>query len=337
MKKYFLIVGIVLISEVKFCYGADDYGAPYLLVYPGVRQSAMGEVFTAISDDAMATFYNDAGMAFQSRPDGMFMHANLLPGLYPGMHYFFLSYVHPIKTNALGIQVVYLTSGKTEGTNDYGQKIGNWTTWGNSVKLSYAKKVTTNVSFGIGAKFIYSFITPIEVLRQFYRSSIRYEGTGTTVGFDLSSLYTPNKQISIGVSFQNLGPDIEYIESGTSHALPYMLRLGVAYYPLQTKNHSLVVGVDLTKVLVGITEEFKITEIWEGIGGEYMLHSSDNKFAIGVRGGYFLDIEGERKGFGFGFGGRAYGFKFDVSRGPFLMPHYFLDAWGFAIGYGRGL
>ncbi|MFA5031515.1 MAG: PorV/PorQ family protein [bacterium] len=345
-----IFAGIVLFYQLcsTTVMASSESGAPFLLIYPGgTRQSAMGETFAAIANNAMATYYNDAGMAFQKYSDVQFAHFNLLPGLYPGIHYFFLGYVHPTKIGAFGGQIIYLTTANTEGTDDYGNKIGIWTTWNTSFKISYAKKLHKKIGVGLGIKHIYSFLAPVDVINTLQSGSIRYGGSGNTIGFDFSSLYTPSKQVSIGVSVQNIGPAIKYIEAGVGDPLPYTTRLGISYEPVQAKNNSLIFAGELTKVLIGFKSEmdsinrdskggftYFYRNTWKGIGSEYTWHSANKKHAFSIRGGYFSDISGKREDWTFGAGIRIYGVNLDISKGP--NQGYPCDTWGISLGYTTG-
>ncbi|HAD81863.1 MAG: hypothetical protein A2273_06880 [Candidatus Edwardsbacteria bacterium RifOxyA12_full_54_48] len=63
--------GIVMLLAVMFlglatgpAYAISEGGAIFLLIRPGARPSGMGSAFAAISDDATATYFNPAGLAF---------------------------------------------------------------------------------------------------------------------------------------------------------------------------------------------------------------------------------------------------------------------------------
>ncbi|MDD2890893.1 MAG: PorV/PorQ family protein [bacterium] len=345
--KGIIFAGIMIFHQLSSstAMASSECGCQFLLTYPGARQSGMGETFTGIANDAMATYYNDAGMAFQKYPDVEFTHFNLLPGLYPSMYYSFLGYVQPTKIGAFGGQIIYLTTGNTEGISEYGQKIGKWTTWDAAIKISYAKKLNKKIGIGLGVKYLYSFILPPTgvLQRQPYDVNL-YGGSGTTIGFDFSSLYTPSNQVSIGVSVQNLGHDITYITAGLGDPLPYTTRLGISYEPVQTKNSSLIFAGELTKILIGFRSEmdsinqdaksgftYFYRNTWKGIGSEYTRHSTNKKHAFSIRGGYFSDISGEIEGWTFGFGIKVYGVNLDISRGA---PHSFpYETWKISLGY----
>ena len=325
MKKI-LIPCIVLLATLltpsKCLYASSsEAGAVFLIIYPGARPNGMGAVFTGISNDAIATYYNDAGMAFQTKSDISLMHANWLPGLFPGMYYEFFSLVHPLKNGVLGGNIIYLTTGNTEGTDDLGNKIGEWTTWDASVKISYATKLSKNLGVGIGAKIIYSFLAPVDVIRQLYGRSIRYGGSGNSWAFDASTFYSINAKTKAGLSVQNIGPGITYIEAGLADPLPWTLRLGISREIFSNKDgNSLLLAGELTKILVGLKSEldsiqkdskggftYLYQDTWKGLGAEYTLGGT-----FTLRMGYFADAIGKRKGYTFGGGIKFKKLRFDL-------------------------
>ncbi|OYD15088.1 hypothetical protein CH333_06540 [candidate division WOR-3 bacterium JGI_Cruoil_03_44_89] len=308
-----MMAGIVFLVSLPLYGAASQAGAIFLAIYPGARPNGMGTCFTAIADDAMATYYNDAGMAFQDETDITFMHANWLPGLYPDMYYEYVGGFHEFPgIGKIGANFIYLTTGTTEAIDQYGNPIpgGVFSSFDLAVKLSYATKLYEDLSIGVGGKFIYSYLVPRWIIERIWGMEQKGGGTGTSWAIDLSVLYkTYFDGLNIGASLQNLGPNISYLESGESDPLPRTLRLGVAYSPIRTQRNKLTITSEITKILVGVTrvveDEWKDT--WKGVGIEYTL----SEF-LSVRGGYFWDTVGERVGPTFGGGIRFANFEFDI-------------------------
>ncbi len=313
MKKYLLIL-IVLFLFPRVKVEASEAGAIFLIIYPGARPNGMGATFTSVADDALATYYNDAGLGFQENTSISLMHANWLPGLYEDMYYEFLSYAHPISSGVVGGHIIYLTTGETVGVDEKGTKIGEWTTWDASVKISYGTKISKSLALGVGAKWIYSFLAPYDIIRKILGDSYRFGGKGNSWAFDVSSLYIPNELIQLGLSLQNIGPDISYLESGISDPLPWTLRFGVTWHVFSSETNKLTISGELTKIVVGIKDDLKEKEFnyiyhdtWKGLGVEYVMAKM-----FSVRGGYFWDVVGSRVGPTFGGGINLKGLRFDI-------------------------
>jgi hypothetical protein len=59
-----LLTAMFIASASGTAYAISEGGAIFLLIRPGARPSGMGSAFAAISDDATATYFNPAGLAF---------------------------------------------------------------------------------------------------------------------------------------------------------------------------------------------------------------------------------------------------------------------------------
>lgn len=299
--------------------GASQSGAVFLIIFPGARPTGMAAAFSAIADDALATYYNDAGLAFQDKSDAALQHANWLSGLYPGMYYEFAGFVHPIETGVIGGHIIYLTTGETQAVDPYGREIAKFTSFDLSVKASYGTKLRENLGVGVGVKFIYCYLVPSWIIWEVLQE--KGGGYGISWAFDFSTMYkTKIRGLTLGLSLQNLGPNISYLDTGESDPLPWTLRFGTTYKIFDTKLHRLTTSVELTKILVGLDQDFKdmrenfekgiefiYKDTWKAIGVEYLYYNF-----IALRVGHFWDTAGSREGLTFGGGIHIRGLRFDI-------------------------
>lgn len=301
-----LIVRVLcLVMIVAAVAGAgQNPGAVFLMIWPAARPTSLGGAFTAIADDASTVFYNPGGMAFLPRTNATLMHCNWLPGLYPGMYYEYAGVTHSLGSRgSVGGNVVYLTTGETDVTNERNEFLGRYTTFDVAVTGSYGYPVLPNLGLGVGAKFVYSFLVPDWVWSVMPELGIEAGGTGITWALDAGALYRPFDFLNVGLSLANLGPNISYTSSGESDPLPRMLRLGVAYTPVDNRIVKLTISPEFAKILVGmfynpdgdktlgrmLQEEWRST--WRSFGVEASFVN-----LIHARVGYFEDIEGQRGG-----------------------------------------
>ncbi len=313
MRKICLLV--LLVSTLVF--GAQRPGAVFLMIWPGARATALSGAFSAIAEDATACYYNQAGLAFIDQTIVTLQHANWLPGLHPDMYYEFAGVVRPFKVGTFGLDIIYLTTGKTSVVNPEGTYLGEYTTFDIAVGLNYGVPLKPNLGLGVGWKFVYSYLVPDWVWDRMPELGIDQGGTGITYAFDVGMLYKPWSLLALGAALQNIGPNISYTESGSSDPLPYTLRLGVRVEPLQSELFRVALTADLTKILVGMFADednsffdnlgYEFKEAWKAVGLELGYYDF-----VQLRGGYFHDEEGERKGFTYGGGIRAAGFSIDV-------------------------
>lgn len=313
MRKVFFI--FVLCSALLF--GATRPGAVFLLIWPGARATALSGAFSAVADDATACYYNQAGLAFLDGTIVSLQHAPWLPGLQADMYYEYAGVTKSYKVGTFGLSVVYLTTGPTEVRNIEGIYLGTYTTFDISVGLNYGAKIRENLGIGIGWKFIYSYLVPPWVWGRMPELGINNGGIGITYAFDVGTMYKPFSFLTVAGALQNIGPNISYTESGASDPLPYTLRLGVRFQPINSKVIRIALTADVTKILVGMFADetntffenlrYEFNEAWKGIGLEI-----DYYEFVRLRAGYFIDDEGERVGFTYGGGIKAGGFSLDV-------------------------
>jgi len=76
-----VVVGICVPGIVRPHRPTQTTAVPFLLIVPDSRASGMGEVGVALADNAWATFWNPAGLAFQKGSELAMTHTNWLPGL----------------------------------------------------------------------------------------------------------------------------------------------------------------------------------------------------------------------------------------------------------------
>lgn len=311
--KGILKIGVVLLlflalPNIQLFGFASEAGAIFLTIYPGARPNGMGGAFVGLADDALSTYYNQAGMAFIDSPNFVLMHANWLPGLYPDMYYDIVCFVNPITGwGTVGGNVIYLTTGETEARDDNGNPVGKFRTFDTAFSLSYATRMTPFLGLGVSAKFIYSYLAPPEIVEKVLHMR---GGTGMSWAVDAALLYhTPLRGLDLGAVFQNIGPSIQYASSGQKDPLPRTVRLGAAYKLLDSKMSRLIFLADMTKIIVNwsghISEENEDT--WKSIGMEYTYFN-----LLTGRIGYFNDTAGQRIGLTYGGGIEFKNLKFDI-------------------------
>lgn len=365
MRKYQRLTIIILLITILSSLSASDYpGAVFLMIWPGARPTGLAGAFSAIADDASAAYYNVGGLGFFSKSHATIMHSNWLPGLYAGMFYDYLGFCRPLHNQGtIGANVIYINTGETEVTDFSGTPLGEYTTFDFAISGSYGFKINPQVGVGVSAKFIYSFLVPDWVWQAMPELGIEAGGTGVSWAFDAGILYKPWDFLSVGVSVNNIGPNISYTSSSESDPLPRMLRTALCYTPVRNNTMTLNITPEITTVLVGLfknktfAEEWQ--ETWKSFGVEAWFY---NIFA--ARFGYFEDIKGQRGGISvvdpsgrqehislteylfdkgnrrydgkigacLGFGVQYAGFVFDVSYDGFIYD-FTTQNWKFSLTY----
>ncbi|MBN2537919.1 PorV/PorQ family protein [candidate division WOR-3 bacterium] len=286
---------------------SQNPGAVFLYIWPAARPTALAGAFTSIADDASAVHYNPGGLGFLDGTHATLMHANWLPGLYPGMYYEYAGLTHRFQNRgSAGLNIIYLTTGETDVINEQGEFLGKYTTFDVSVAAGYGFPVLHNLGVGFGAKFIYSFLVPDWVWEVMPELGIEAGGTGMTWALDFGVLYKPWTFLNAGLGLSNIGPNISYTSSGESDPLPRMLRLGVTYFPVKTDHFQLGITPEINKTLVGMfydpegTKTFaqlaavEWRDAWKTLGFEGTFRY--DPLALSARAAYFEDLSGARGG-----------------------------------------
>ncbi len=319
---------------------------PFLQIEPDSRGAGMGNTGVAMADNASATFWNPAGLAFQDGTQLSVTHANWLPNFNANLFYDFVAG----KTTIDGIgtiagTITYFNLGEQTRTDETGNELGTFRSYEMAATASYGVKLTETFALGTGLRFIYSRLVPkgVDVGGQTAQN-------GTSVALDIGGLYRSKPMelfgkrsiISAGFNLSNLGPGIQYTDDAQADALPTVLRAGWAYEMALDPDgyNTLTLSNDFSKIMarrdtannvMGVVEALynswdsfykydpisqeyvKVPlaeQIMVGVGAEYWY---DKKFAL--RTGYFYESpnNGDRQFVTFGAGLRYNKFGVDFS------------------------
>ncbi|MBN1433922.1 PorV/PorQ family protein [Candidatus Fermentibacterales bacterium] len=285
----------------------------WMTITPGARPNGMGEAFVALSDDATASFWNPAGLAFVEKEGNeiTLQHSPWLRQLADDLYFEYLGYARYLEGwGGVGGNVTFMSMGEQQETVEGNpDPIGTFYSYGFAVTGAFGTEVAPGVAVGLGAKFIYDHL--------YYEDS----GKGSSFAVDLGTVYRiPMDEIgleglgqaAIGASLQNLGPNMSYGGESEGNPLPRTVRLGIAYVPFDTRMTQLRFAADYSKLLTyvedGLGEEIKENK-W-GLGAEYWYYD-----LLGLRLGYSHDTEGASTihGLTFGAGVHYSAFQFDMA------------------------
>jgi len=321
----------------------------FLLIAPGARAGGMGEAFVAITDDATATWWNPAGLAFLKNREFTFMHVKWLPGFrLEGLYYDFVSYINNVEDwGTFGMNVIFLNLGETEGRNELNQFTGMFRTFETAISGSYGATVTDNLAIGLNTKFIYSHLSD--------RGAGQEQGTGTSSNFalDLGILYKTRvpfagtrvnfgipftsarinfgmpifgNRINFGANLANLGPKMAYIDAAQADPIPTNLKFGLALHMVDMPDNRLTFVFEMNKLLVrkdlddGVTDPFYIALVtaWtdEPVFTD-MIYNMGFEYwysdLVALRTGYYHDEMGDVKPFTYGASFKVSSYRFDFS------------------------
>ncbi len=281
----------------------------------GARAEGMGRSYSAIADDANATWWNPAGLGFLKGSNAALMHSRLVPSLANDVYFEYLAYTHEFEGwGSLGFSTAYLTYGETRAVDENGVDLGGFNSYEFVPEVTYGTRLTPNTAMGVGLKYIYVNLAPE------WATGTGKPGTGKTFAadFGLLSHFALGERkwfpaMSVGFVLSNLGPNIAFIDEAQSDPIARTAKLGVAgtvydLAPLQV-NYS----VDLDQPIVNYSFPFGFddTIVW-GAGVELTYNN-----LISGRLGYYDDSEGTIQDLTFGVGlSPIRGVRFDYASVP---------------------
>jgi len=257
--------------------GSGTHLAPFLEIEPGARQVGMGGAFVGVADDAVAIFWNPAGLRFVEASQ-----ISLNQASWPSdMSYQFMCYAfrHDFFPGVLGLSWSVLQMDRMAVIQEFGQPSAeNFDAGQMAFGFSWAGTISNAFSFGATVRW--------------YHLGVWNEKSEGLCG-DVGLLYELGwKDARVGVSVQNLGPENSYIDEKFS--LPWVLRGGGSFELVKFGKQTLLAAGDMV-----VSADRRTTT---SVGAEYSY--MDTFF---LRGGYKLNYDSYRYAVGAGS-------KFNTSR-----------------------
>ncbi|MBL7190117.1 PorV/PorQ family protein [bacterium] len=353
MKRYFiLLLAITLFLPPLNSYAGSvsQAGLLFLKISPGARPSGMGEAFVALADDATATWWNPAGLAFVPFNELTLMHTNWLPQFkFSDLYYDFVSYTHYAEDwGTFGGNIIFLNYGEIQRTNEIGQDLGSFNAFEVAFSGAYGSQVTPNLGLGVSMKFVYSMLSP------YGAGTEKGSGKASVVAVDIGTLYKTTflPGLQLGANLSNMGPKVAYIDRAQADPLPTNLKFGLAYKVLEQEYNRFTVTFDVDKELVtrkanGESDPFYIALFtsWYNDGGfmsadeleEFIWHMGAEYWygdMVGLRAGYWNDSLGKVKPMTFGLSVKYSAYRFDFGYMTAGENHPVTDTMRFSLTFG---
>ena len=210
MKKK-ILVSIVIFNFLLLTFNllSANTGASFLSIGTSARAISMGSAYIGVANDVSAINYNPAGLAQIKESQIMGQHTEWISDI----KHDFLAFVRPTLNGTMGLSVVYLSQGSIEGRDENRQRTGSFNAYDVATTVSYSRSMNNGVSLGTNVKII--------------QQKIDTE-SATGVALDIGTQYaTTIKNLKLGLSFQNIGPKMTFIQEG--YNLPLTATIGLGY------------------------------------------------------------------------------------------------------------
>lgn len=351
MKKITLVACLALVGNVALAQRTITTGVPFLQIAADARSAGMADMGVATTTDAFSQQYNPAKYAFAVKNQGLAVsYTPYMSKITNDISLAQLNYFNKFnERSAIGASLRYFGMGDIVMRQDYNDPGLTRSPNEFAIDVSYSLKLTERFSMAVAGRFINS---NLKVPEEMGGDS----SAASTFAVDVAGFYE-SEQMTFngfdgrwrgGFNFQNLGPKINYDESGQDAAfLPSNLKLGAGFDFILDPHNTITVTTEFNKLLVptpikpksnsaadmedarreyndigwfsgvfksfgdapdGLSEEMK--EVTWALGAEYWY---DNAFAL--RAGYFHESEekGARKFASLGAGFRYNTVTVDVS------------------------
>lgn len=349
MKKLTLITCLAFVGQVSMAQVDDNRtittGVPFLQIAADARSAGMGDMGVATTTDVFSQQYNPAKYAFSQHNQGLAVsYTPYMSKIASDISLAQLNYFNKFnERSAIGASLRYFGMGDIVMRQDYNDPGITRSPNEFAIDVSYSLKLTEGFGMGVAGRFISSNLK--------YPEEMGGDASAaTTFAVDVAGYFESEEKNfegfdgrwRAGFNFQNLGPKINYDESGQDAAfLPSNLKFGAGFDFILDAHNTVTVSTEFNKLLVptppasrsaearqeyndigwfsGVFKSFgdapdgfgeELKEVTWALGAEYWY---DNAFAL--RAGYFNESEekGARKFASIGAGFRYNTVTVDVS------------------------
>jgi long-subunit fatty acid transport protein len=244
---------LLLLAGTGNLWAVSEAGVLFLLISPTARAGGMGEAFAGIADDASASYFNPAGLAFQEGRQFTSMYSKWLPQFnLSDLYYLFGAYRQSIKgLGTIGFNVTYINLGEQQQTLETGpEPVGTFNSNEYSLAASYSTLLTESFGLGLNLKYIRSNLSgSVQV------GAEKTSGTANAFAIDVGILKKNLllNRLNLGINLANLGPRITYVDASQADPLPTNLRVGLAYGLIEHEHNRLILAFDVNKLLVNVS------------------------------------------------------------------------------------
>jgi hypothetical protein len=260
MKKLTLLTLLIALGTGLWAQsGNQNYistGMPILLISPDAVSSGMGDVGAATTPDAYSAHWNNAKFAFTEDTFGV--STTFIPWLrnlnVGDMNLLYLGGYYKLgNRGTVAASLTYFSLGDIDMTDNEGMKVMVLHPNEFAFDLTYALKITDNLSLGASGRFMRSDLTNGQTINDGSGNSETHAANSLAadIGLYYQKPIDKEQEIAFGAFISNLGAKLSYSDANNNKEfLPSNLRLGGRYTNEIDEHNKISVMLDLNKLLV---------------------------------------------------------------------------------------
>ncbi|MBE9480853.1 MAG: type IX secretion system outer membrane channel protein PorV [Bacteroidetes bacterium] len=236
---------------------------PFLMIAPDARSSAMGDAGVSSTPDVNSMHWNPAKYAFIEKDMGFSVsYSPWLRKLVNDINLAYLGFYKRIDDRqTVAATLLYFSLGDITFTDEMGNSLGTYRPNEFSIDGTYSRKLSTNLSGAVAARFIYSNLTQ----GQFVQGHETH--AGTSIAADVSVYW--QKEITMakldglfawGINISNIGAKISYSDNIIKDFIPTNLRIGPSLTLDLDEYNTISFMVDVNKLLVPTPPVYKVND-----------------------------------------------------------------------------
>ena len=234
----FLISGLLAQNQAS---------AIFLLIAPGASASGTGEAGVAAADDAYASYWNPAALAYIPGREVVYQRAKWLPGLVNDINYNFLGLRYQIAgVGTFGAHLIYLDLGEQIQTTEEAIELGTFRSYMAAGTIGFGTQLSPLASVGFNAKIIQQKLADVGT------GAEKGKGVSTDFAFDVAYYQKQFlvKSIDLGLIIANIGPKIAFIDERQADPAPTNMKVGIKWHIIDSEHNRLSLLYDVNKLLV---------------------------------------------------------------------------------------
>lgn len=326
MRSFFKIIILTLIPGFALAQGSQvrinelggqsnpiTVAVPFISFAPDSRGAAMGDAGVATSPDAYSVHWNNAKLAFIDYDMGFsFSYSPWLGNIVDDMSLNYLTFYKKInRDQTFGASLRYFDLGEIQLTDLNGDALGIENPREAAIDVTYARKLSENLSLGATGRFIWSNLSGNITGAPDVRP-------GTSLAVDVGLYYTQplslpgiESDLSLGAHISNIGQKITYTSENNEDFIPANMRLGAAWTGKLDPYNSITLAFDVNKLMVPTPPRYRVDDNGDfirDVNGNLQIEEGEdpNRPLISGTFGSFSDAPGgfseELKEFSLSFG-----------------------------------